>query len=235
MQSFFGQVNSYETIKSHFMRNNRPVKSFLILETSYLTLDTHWTFFGSFQERDCEARCLSIPACTHFVWQQLESGICFFKSGSVIRMDAVPDQSSRPSICGVVPLNRTRDSSTFCSFKGQDLGQAMVSQEQCPDACQNDEKCTHYEWTESKGGTCSLKLNRTASMSDVTRTRRFSICGLIREKIPASSFRRFVWNEETNSASRCDFIGSGLKAEPTSSQDCPNKCSQFPKCTHFAW
>ena len=201
------------------------------------TLNYHLrSVFGQFQKHECAARCFSVPACTHYVWKQLDFGTCFFKSGAVIKMEAIEDSdTSHPSICGIIPLNRTRDSGSFCRFIGKKLDQVSVPQEQCIDICQNNEKCTHYVWTESNGGTCFLKDNTTASMSQAIRTNHFSTCGLVREKFSGKSFLKFRWNEETNSASGCDFTDANLKTVPTTREECPTRCSQSPVCTHYVW
>ena len=191
--------------------------------------------FVLFQKDDCAARCLSIPACTHYVWKQLDFGTCFFKNGTVIKMEAFPDKASRSSICGVLPLSSDTDSGSFCRFTGKELGKVMVPQEQCVDACRKADGCTHYVWTESNEGTCSLIFNATASMSQAIRTRRFSICGLVREKFSVKAFQKFRWNEDTNSATGCDVIGSNLRAELTTLQDCPTRCLQISECRHYVW
>ena len=215
--------------KTYWKENRKefPSKSIFVFHSLHL---------DSFQEGDCSAKCLAIPACTHYAWKPLDSGTCFFKSGTVSKMDAMPSVDSQSGICGVIPLNNTQDSRIFCDFEGQNLGQVTVPQELCATACRKAEKCTHCVWTESNdGGTCRLKFNPTATMSELIKTKRFSVCWLIREKIPGKSFRQFRWNEETNSAERCDFIGGNLKMEPSTRQECPGRCSQLLECTHYVW
>ena len=129
------------------------------------------------------SKCLGVPACTSYVWKsQDDAGVCFLKGGPVDKMDAVPDTSDADSVCGVIPLNSPQDAGTFCSFDGEAVGQVLVPQEQCADACRKAPKCSHFVWTETEDGTCFFK-RANLPMSSAKKTRRFSACGLVREKI----------------------------------------------------
>jgi hypothetical protein len=47
----------------------------------------------------CAAVCSQLVACTHFVWNELDGGVCYAKTGQVSRTSAVA--SSAPGVvCG---------------------------------------------------------------------------------------------------------------------------------------
>lgn len=184
----------------------------------------------------CVEECLSVPGCTHYVWKQSDVGTCFFKGGRISKKDAIPATDNRNiSLCGVIPRNSPRDSGTNCSFIGQELDRVSVPLAECVDTCRDTPMCTHYVWSDARGGICSLRHNPNASMLEAVKTKKSLTCGLIRENFPAKALRRFTWDEETNTASGCDFLGGNLKAEQSTLKDCPDRCSKNPECTHYVW
>lgn len=52
----------------------------------------------------CGMTCLKSSKCTHFTWKkEKDGGVCYLKSGSVTRADAVLNQSEEGIVCGIKP------------------------------------------------------------------------------------------------------------------------------------
>lgn len=118
----------------------------------------------------CGGRCENTPGCTHFTWTDLKGGTCWMKTGSVSKTDAFPTCPRLSHVCGIVGHGGANAQgivwrgnwAMHCDFRGNDLSNARTMRRQCGLKCKSTSGCTHYNWTNVRGGTCWMKTGRVS-------------------------------------------------------------------------
>ena len=64
-----------------------------------------------------------------------------------------------------------------CDWNNNDMGSAQVSGEKCGGTCLNTNGCTHFTWTNYKGGTCWMKRGSVQPSNALTTRDQSMVCG----------------------------------------------------------
>lgn len=79
-------------------------------------------------------------------------------------------------------FNWREDADSFwaesCDWNDDDLSSKTVPSSQCAQECKRTAGCTHFSWTNYKGGTCWMKRNPVTKDQAITIT--FPVCGLLK-------------------------------------------------------
>ncbi|XP_047127629.1 proto-oncogene tyrosine-protein kinase receptor Ret isoform X2 [Hydra vulgaris] len=112
-----------------------------------------------------------------------------------------------------------------CDFPEQDLTDAPSQRHECGGRCSSTPECTHFSWSSYNSGTCWMK-NGNVSKFDAIAVNKDMLCGVIIKKA-------IKWNE--NWALDCDFPERDFSNAQIQQNECWERCSLTPDCTHFSW
>jgi hypothetical protein len=68
-----------------------------------------------------------------------------------------------------------------CDFRGNDLKNVRIRGEDCGGECARTDGCTHFSWTQWKGGTCWLKKGGVSKRDAVPSSDSKMVCGVVRK------------------------------------------------------
>ena len=66
-----------------------------------------------------------------------------------------------------------------CDFKNNDLTNKLTSGSSCASTCMSTSGCTHFTWTNYKGGTCYMKFGIVSQSDAHSTTDNTMVCGII--------------------------------------------------------
>ncbi|KAJ6643403.1 Glucan endo-1,3-beta-glucosidase [Pseudolycoriella hygida] len=66
----------------------------------------------------------------------------------------------------------------WCDFVGNDLTNALTKAEDCGGRCSSTPGCTHFTWTNYKGGTCWMKKNGASKSDAIPKQDAGAVCGV---------------------------------------------------------
>ncbi|KAK4009913.1 hypothetical protein OUZ56_019056 [Daphnia magna] len=142
----------------------------------------------------CGTICQSILAeCTHFTFTLSQGGTCWFKSGPVSSVQAIP-LDSPGSVCGFLDISWINEIdfswSHHCTFPGGDFKNQSSTGRLCGSMCMDNPQCTHFVWTnvEGQGGICWMKSGgATRESAILTPGARGAVCGFRHNPNPNAS------------------------------------------------
>jgi hypothetical protein len=137
---------------------------------------------------DCSKRCAQTSGCTHYTWNQSNSGTCWMKYGSISKSDAFATTNTI-MVCGIVPsINWTGDWAYGCDFNNSDLINVQISDANCSEKCTETLGCTHFTWNTYNGGTCWMKYGSISKNDAFVTFDSTFICGVVSNQSSSSQF-----------------------------------------------
>lgn len=145
---------------------------------------------------DCGKRCEDTLGCTHFAWNNYQSGTCWMKTGQISKDNAVPVNNPSSS-CGIIEgfkwtMDRPNNLifAVACDFYGNDLKRENSSPDQCGPKCKATSECTHFTWI---GDFCYMKQGQASKQTLKNIDGQFSLCGFMLDqssgKFPGGFFK----------------------------------------------
>lgn len=71
-----------------------------------------------------------------------------------------------------------------CDFPGNDLTSMPSSLKNCKRLCEDDARCSHYTWSEFKGGLCKLKSGKVSKLDAVDTSNNGMMCAIVKSGAP---------------------------------------------------
>ncbi|KAJ2994711.1 hypothetical protein HDV02_001366 [Globomyces sp. JEL0801] len=189
---------------------------------------------------DCASRCEQEPLCTHWSWNNFNSGTCWLKEGDVIRDDAfLADQNT---FCGIGSRSSSFIGPTQCEkwgwtyydyfdLPGHDISHSPATiRADCQTLCEAVPGCNAWSWSQSQN-MCYFKGNVN---SDTPRTSNGDIytailCGF---NDCDKSGIVYVDNHDMPVGDDVKDIGNG---HSNTHGDCVQMCKNRGDCTGYTF
>lgn len=138
------------------------------------------------EAKNCPDICAKTYGCTHYVWSLWNSnGTCYLKHDPYVTRNDAYASSVESAVCGIIATtvawNDNNSWTWRCDFpSADDFARVPSVREDCERICSENDRCTHFTWSISSGGTCYLKRRIGVSRSDAFKSaNKSTACGII--------------------------------------------------------